>query len=590
MIPEALPPAGAAELAAAAGGPFRPIPLEYGPDRGWDPIRDGQLLAAYTYADAQDNPTFQVLRFHVHPGHPAHPDKAFLSRRWTRSGWRWGLEGAQLVLYRLSRVLDSARGGRRIYVVEGEKDAESLQKLGLVATCNPLGALQWIDRYALDLAGADVIVLPDNDRVGHAHAALVAESLRGRAGSVAVLLLPELAPKEDVSDWLDRGNTVHELERLASAAPRDLDGRAVAATLGLPQAVDPADLSPTTLRALLGAPPVSSGSVPPFQALNRVPAAFRTTLALFGRLGLETASIQGPTPHTTYRNVTAAVRAAEPERRDVLDDASRLERTCHEMLVFTRLLQALDDRQQKNQPRAPAWMIPAAVRLETTEWDWDAYFADRSMRAPRRRPVQYALQLAESGLVRVIRLQTLPALVLEACTKPRRDGELARIISAAVDLSEFDGSGVSALVSRQTDELARAGLLVAVPRDHRGEVRTEMHTLLTSTALQLSAGRRAAGVLVRAYASARGQAERVRTASLQGEVPPYEGYLLDLSVDGLQYAISNLGAGAAFSDELDGYWKAPRSEQRVQHIGFLLDVLGRMLGSSRRGVPPLLLA
>lgn len=47
----------------------------------------------------------------------------------------------------------------------------------------------------------------------------VAEQLRGKVGEVRWLELPGLPDKGDVSDWLNAGHTVEELERLASEAP-----------------------------------------------------------------------------------------------------------------------------------------------------------------------------------------------------------------------------------------------------------------------------------------------------------------------------------------------------------------------------------
>jgi putative DNA primase/helicase len=48
--------------------------------------------------------------------------------------------------------------------------------------------------------------------------ATVARSLHGIAASVRVLLLPNLPPKGDVSDWLDAGNTINRLNQLADEA------------------------------------------------------------------------------------------------------------------------------------------------------------------------------------------------------------------------------------------------------------------------------------------------------------------------------------------------------------------------------------
>ncbi len=70
-----------------------------------------------------------------------------------------------------------------MYVVEGEKDADTLTALGVVATTNPHGAGKW-DKVpdAPDvLTGATVVVVADADESGRQRARDVAGSLVGKA-------------------------------------------------------------------------------------------------------------------------------------------------------------------------------------------------------------------------------------------------------------------------------------------------------------------------------------------------------------------------------------------------------------------------
>ena len=64
-----------------------------------------------------------------------------------------------------------------------------------------------------------MVILPDNDAPGRAHAQAWAEILHGTAASIKILELPGLPEKGDVSDWLAAGGTVEQLETLAAAAP-----------------------------------------------------------------------------------------------------------------------------------------------------------------------------------------------------------------------------------------------------------------------------------------------------------------------------------------------------------------------------------
>jgi len=114
--------------------------------------------------------------------------------------------------------------------VEGEKNVETLERLGLVATCNPGGSgstslfKQWADMFT----GKHLVILPDNDEPGRKHAAGVAEALKGSAASIRIVELPGLTKKGDVSDWAAAGGTLEALRELVSAAgpvgPEELAG------------------------------------------------------------------------------------------------------------------------------------------------------------------------------------------------------------------------------------------------------------------------------------------------------------------------------------------------------------------------------
>jgi hypothetical protein len=98
-----------------------------------------------------------------------------------------------------------------IHIVEGEKCADALNALGLVATCNAGGAGNWRPELAQYFAGRDVVILPDNDEAGEAHSRKVADALFDIAKAVSVCRLPGLEPKGDVVDWLAMGNTSKDL-------------------------------------------------------------------------------------------------------------------------------------------------------------------------------------------------------------------------------------------------------------------------------------------------------------------------------------------------------------------------------------------
>lgn len=173
---------------------------------------DDRIQATYDYTDEAGKLLFQAVRLWA----PAPENKTFRQRRPDgKGGWIWDLKETRRVLYRLPELLASSG---RVYLVEGEKDADNLRKLGLTATTNPMGAEKWRPEYAEHLRGRDVAILPDNDKPGRAHAEQVAASLKGVAAKVRICALPDLPDKGDVSDWLKAGGTVEALVALAEDA------------------------------------------------------------------------------------------------------------------------------------------------------------------------------------------------------------------------------------------------------------------------------------------------------------------------------------------------------------------------------------
>lgn len=130
------------------------------------------------------------------------------------------MQDVRRVLYRLPELV-SADPAEIVFVCEGEKDADRLAGLGLIATTNPGGALKFTADLVPALKGRRVVVLEDNDDAGKKHAEDVAAKLGGVAATVEVLRLDNLPPKGDVSDWLDAGGSAAELRQAAATVQSD---------------------------------------------------------------------------------------------------------------------------------------------------------------------------------------------------------------------------------------------------------------------------------------------------------------------------------------------------------------------------------
>jgi putative DNA primase/helicase len=152
-----------------------------------------KIVRAYNYTDEKGKLLFQIVRS---------KNKVFRARKPQGKGnWEWGVEGIDLVPFNLPAVY----GAKTVYIVEGEKDAQNLEKLGLTATCNPFGALKWRSEFRKHFNNKRIVILPDNDETGRKHAQQVAKSLGASSRSTKIVDLPGLSPKGDVSDWIKAG-------------------------------------------------------------------------------------------------------------------------------------------------------------------------------------------------------------------------------------------------------------------------------------------------------------------------------------------------------------------------------------------------
>ena len=169
----------------------------------------GKIVATYDYRDEKGDILFQVVRYE--------PKDFRRRRRKPGGGWIWNLDGVRVVPYRLPWFLNSPK--KAVFICEGEKDADNLAQLGLLATCNSGGAKKWTAEHAEFLRGRHAVIIPDNDDPGRDHAQKVAITLHAVGATIKILELPGVPPKGDVSDWLNNGGTKEKLISLSAATP-----------------------------------------------------------------------------------------------------------------------------------------------------------------------------------------------------------------------------------------------------------------------------------------------------------------------------------------------------------------------------------
>jgi hypothetical protein len=189
---------------------FEPKKKANGSTKPFSPTTD-----KYVYRLADGTPYLQVHRLADKSGFPQY--------HWDGEKWISGKPKGPKIPYMLPQLI-AAAAATPIYIVEGEKDADNLAKIGFVATCNSEGAdngsgAKWTGDLNPYFEDRDVYIIPDNDPQGRKHAEHVARNLDPVAKSVRIVELPNLPLKGDVSDWLKSDTAGAKLSKLARAAP-----------------------------------------------------------------------------------------------------------------------------------------------------------------------------------------------------------------------------------------------------------------------------------------------------------------------------------------------------------------------------------
>ncbi len=131
------------------------------------------------------------------------PDGKKEIRPVTRHDNQWSLESMPepRPLYRLTDLADADT----VFVCEGEKAADAIRSLGLVATTSSGGSGAPSKTDWSPLAGKLVVLLPDNDEPGRKFAAWVIHHLAtlSQPPTVKIVTLPTLPHAGDAVDWIE---------------------------------------------------------------------------------------------------------------------------------------------------------------------------------------------------------------------------------------------------------------------------------------------------------------------------------------------------------------------------------------------------
>ena len=459
---------GCSVEAIMAGWRGGPLPVAALFDSWWErrDERPDDAVEVYVYTDEAGASLFEVGRF---------PGKRFFQRRPGRSDWKGGIKGVRRVIYRLPQVLAAVAAGETIYDVEGEKDVHALEAVGVVATCNPMGAGKWKQEYAEPFAGADVVVVQDRDDAGHQHARTVVASLERVGASVRLV---EAAHGKDAADHLAAGLGVDdfvEVEVPTTVATGDLtlpvieavsayqamtDTDPIRATLAV-AVTSTLDGEPLWLQ-LVGSP--SSGKSEAISMLRDVVDGRIGEVTVAGLLGWTGGSKNGRPTGLLHRIGDGKRLVTITDFSTVLADSDRGRRA--QLFSFLRVLyDGHAHRENNSAPHPLEWEGRLTIVSAVTP-QIDAFSAHADALGPRWLYVRIAEPRA-SDRKRAARLARRHAARKEQLRQAARDAavaaiEAARARVAGVEVNEVDGEWI--------DDAAIIATLVRsdVPRDGYG--------------------------------------------------------------------------------------------------------------------------
>lgn len=158
--------------------------------KGSDPER--KVAAIYKYLDKNGELVAEKVRY---------KNKTFFWRSKKPDGSYDYHKPKNVPLYN-GTVLEKAEA---VFLVEGEKDVDTLTKYGLPAVSLPNGA-HWENEYVAYFSDKVIIILPDNDDTGRDYAKAALKALKPTNYNTGIMQLnnlwPEIPEKGDVSDYI----------------------------------------------------------------------------------------------------------------------------------------------------------------------------------------------------------------------------------------------------------------------------------------------------------------------------------------------------------------------------------------------------
>jgi len=198
------------ELSTIAGIPLQEVAEE-----------TPRIVAEWHYLDADGARAYSVKRWEPGRGRDGKSNGKRKSYSQHQADGYPGKASVQLP-YRLPQLVAARSTPAVIVITEGEKAADAVAALGVVATtwAGGTGAVgegertTWTAQFAEHFRGAHLALWPDNDDVGRAAMAKIAAVLRGVAAEVLTITTSANQKGADAADWIDAGGNREGLQAL----------------------------------------------------------------------------------------------------------------------------------------------------------------------------------------------------------------------------------------------------------------------------------------------------------------------------------------------------------------------------------------
>jgi hypothetical protein len=219
-------------------------------------------IRSYVYRRTSGEPVYIVDRYWPKTFRQRLPD--------TLPGDTKGIKGVEPILFHADKVWQAMRAGETtVWLVDGERDVETAEQQGLVATTPPGFGKKWRDSYTAFLRHAkEVVIVADQDELkadgslGPGQSYALAARMALRAASVKVRVVAPAVGK-DLSDHFAGGYGVDDfqVEPTASVRPRGLDASSLMTREFQPVEFIVDKIMPEGLSILAGSPKVGKSWV-----------------------------------------------------------------------------------------------------------------------------------------------------------------------------------------------------------------------------------------------------------------------------------------------------------------------------------------